>query len=953
MVHTNCALVQKNEDILIRQSLILDPNILDDVKSVLKLCDTLLQWKGLSPQMLHLNIEHATAQYSPYKRLHELSSSIQDLSPKQALPALIQLFKILVSLSANGHLNSTKDDTLEGVIEILQEVHPLRRFLVLISEHNLYWILERVVDMHTAATDIFAGHLLFHAVHLGLHELVRHLVWSKCPLETLGPFGDLAEDKFFQSGGWKATTALGLSALYRRDVQMVRILLDAGADLHCSHSGYTILSEVMDKWYRTPPSSSEYVLFQYLLDAQVAIHQPHYNSQWSGLVAKALHQNHTNVHKMILESLLRLIPKENHDLCLIFIKTIIDNDSFLWEVAILHKQLWIDTLKRDYLSQLIFRGAFGAAILRSSDKALRVLTEHGTSLSSDFASDIEWIVEERILAENPKMIASLYQHCYTYFTDRSLSSILILALKKGWLNIMWLLKNHCVSLHRRLDTMYQLGMFERDGNCVLHSDAAIMLFSESTGLLDLILEERLTMNKDEVLCVLTALARTEKPELLQLFVQEYEGKSPQSSSLLEMPEFLLAVFALRVQNSKVLRWLIYHGVRFNALNEKLSLGLDDKSWTWAERPWPGFLHSSQVLRSALNKGLLPCRDLLIMCALDCWPHCITKKMRLILRTARNSGNPFSQEDLTYCLTKVLKVLSSVGSCMYCLTPASRPRAWRKHIAAIRLLVKFGAALKASWLQEFLENREGLYDEFVWQALRHSAGPIWSAVTTHNVPLLEKLLKAGFCPDESPTAQHWLESPNPLQEAAKQGNWEMMSLLLLNGADVNTPAQPPYGRTALQYAARNGDLRIVSNLLQLGADINARAADLIGETALGGAAATGRLDIVQILIANNSDLSRLRDDCKKASRMAKDRGHSVIATRLEDHAYNLSKRLGVDHADEIDNLCMCEIKGHPRHPRSCKKSDGTSERHNPWFRERPPACCEQLTSDNRPATEKAR
>jgi len=55
-------------------------------------------------------------------------------------------------------------------------------------------------------------------------------------------------------------------------------------------------------------------------------------------------------------------------------------------------------------------------------------------------------------------------------------------------------------------------------------------------------------------------------------------------------------------------------------------------------------------------------------------------------------------------------------------------------------------------------------------------------------------------------------------AVKQGDKEMVTLLLEQGADVNTPA--PGGITPLHAAAQNGEEEIILLLLKNKADINA-------------------------------------------------------------------------------------------------------------------------------------
>ncbi|KAF2236951.1 ankyrin [Viridothelium virens] len=238
------------------------------------------------------------------------------------------------------------------------------------------------------------------------------------------------------------------------------------------------------------------------------------------------------------------------------------------------------------------------------------------------------------------------------------------------------------------------------------------------------------------------------------------------------------------------------------------------------------------------------------------------------------------------------------------------KAYKSHSAALKLLVEFGAVVEIPWLQN-LENFAGHYDKYLFITLRGGGGPLNGAITIEDNLLLEKLLKDGFFHDDyysikeehSNMVQSWR---TPLQFAVDSGNCKATNLLLKHGANINAPAYPDDGSTALQCAAQKGDLNMALDLLQLGAHINAPAAKSEGHTALECAALEGHLDLAQLLINNNSEIPNLRQDCKRASRIAKSKRHSVLATMLENHACKLAERLGVDHTDEIDNMCACDL-----------------------------------------------
>ncbi|KAK7445076.1 hypothetical protein VKT23_014938 [Stygiomarasmius scandens] len=91
---------------------------------------------------------------------------------------------------------------------------------------------------------------------------------------------------------------------------------------------------------------------------------------------------------------------------------------------------------------------------------------------------------------------------------------------------------------------------------------------------------------------------------------------------------------------------------------------------------------------------------------------------------------------------------------------------------------------------------------------------------------------------------------PLQDAARDGEENIIKLLIEKGADVNVEGGR-YG-TALQAAACWGRLGVVKLLIAKGADVNAKAG--IEGTALEAAANTGHLDIMKFLLEHGADVN---------------------------------------------------------------------------------------------------
>ena len=100
---------------------------------------------------------------------------------------------------------------------------------------------------------------------------------------------------------------------------------------------------------------------------------------------------------------------------------------------------------------------------------------------------------------------------------------------------------------------------------------------------------------------------------------------------------------------------------------------------------------------------------------------------------------------------------------------------------------------------------------------------------------------------------------PLQEAALQGNAELVKLLLAKGADVNSRSED--GQDALQWASSK---EIAEILIAHGANVNAK--DQQGKTPLLFAIETGKLHIVNLLLDSGADIDA-KDAYEKALREA--------------------------------------------------------------------------------------
>lgn len=103
----------------------------------------------------------------------------------------------------------------------------------------------------------------------------------------------------------------------------------------------------------------------------------------------------------------------------------------------------------------------------------------------------------------------------------------------------------------------------------------------------------------------------------------------------------------------------------------------------------------------------------------------------------------------------------------------------------------------------------------------------------------------------------IRGAKPLIKAIHNGNAAMVKLLLDHGADSNAKEKGEYATTPLCAAAQAGQANIVRMLLSHGARIE--DSGFLGERALHKAAFYGQLEVVKILLDAGADINASRDD----------------------------------------------------------------------------------------------
>ena len=117
----------------------------------------------------------------------------------------------------------------------------------------------------------------------------------------------------------------------------------------------------------------------------------------------------------------------------------------------------------------------------------------------------------------------------------------------------------------------------------------------------------------------------------------------------------------------------------------------------------------------------------------------------------------------------------------------------------------------------------------------------------------------------------------LDQAAENGNLEIVHTLLLAGAWVN--AKNEAGRTALMYLRDKASVDLVRELLSAGAKVNVR--DESGDTPLMNAASLTKYEVVKELIENGAKIDLKDNDGKTALMFAATNSDPQIAKLLAD------------------------------------------------------------------------
>jgi ankyrin repeat protein len=188
--------------------------------------------------------------------------------------------------------------------------------------------------------------------------------------------------------------------------------------------------------------------------------------------------------------------------------------------------------------------------------------------------------------------------------------------------------------------------------------------------------------------------------------------------------------------------------------------------------------------------------------------------------------------------------------------ALQEASYHNHELMVELLLNAGADVNQPGFgprQTALQEAVKQGNLQIMEILLHSGATAGTALPEASkrgsIDIVRRLLAA----DADPNA-HLPGGKTALQEACAHGHFDLASLLIGMGANVNTPGVRDVGGTALQEASSEGYLRIVQLLLTSGADVNAAGISGWCGTALQEAAHASQVQLTKLLIQSGADVN---------------------------------------------------------------------------------------------------
>ena len=128
-------------------------------------------------------------------------------------------------------------------------------------------------------------------------------------------------------------------------------------------------------------------------------------------------------------------------------------------------------------------------------------------------------------------------------------------------------------------------------------------------------------------------------------------------------------------------------------------------------------------------------------------------------------------------------------------------------------------------------------------------------------------------------------------------------LLSEGADVNYINEQ--GKFALRFASKNGDIDMVEVLLTRGAQIDLQDSNHLGSSALYEASSNGHIDVVELLLKHGANIDIQKNNGTTPLFIACEKGHFKVAELLIEKGANVNLQMN----DGLTTLLIALDRGH--------------------------------------------
>ena len=606
--------------------------------SVLGCCDaSLVLLEGSYPSLKAL-LEDNLQVSAPVAQIAKPSSG--ELTPRlrPEVDKFLQLTKIIITLCANQSLRRKLDDTFKDLVEILQDVDPMERFLQLIANHNLYWILEKILDLHTVAVDVFAGIALTYAVELVDYKLVTILLQRNCPLDA----------KRYISHFYSYFTALKIAVFVVRDLKLVDLLLEWGRDLGSVWEDLLSVKphDNLAPWWKDEMSADDSTMLQNLLGKLVSNYHITHNQYWERFLKRTLYSGAIETCTLVLSTLISLAPLECRKDYQAAVTAVLERSANALQ-HILEKITSMRKFQQNFFCQCLTLGLLGMTVILGERDLLATILKYGARSSEIFNESVDFMIHKIncdestsiVLLRSVAMVTADENTRQLLIAERALERFVERTFFEQWSDMTRILMDNVTSLHKSFTEHCSTSLL-RHTECLQNPQMFKVLLGSAFG----------NQGASALIFIKSAIW-TGDISLLQRMIRHYESLPSGTNEgflddVLESPELLLS--GLFQPHEQIMLWFFSLKMSLHALNDALHecyFGLRDDVLDNTPKGPASYTHSPSALKSLFNFGLHPSRGILAVCAVEFEKHSM-ENMRLVVQERNARDTLFSIDDMT-------------------------------------------------------------------------------------------------------------------------------------------------------------------------------------------------------------------------------------------------------------------------------------------------------------------